>query len=290
MIHATLSILSPFDDLMKSTLRFSLFSAFLCWPLAGLMAQEEAAPAPAPAPAAAPNAPREPLVARAPVRAEWTVRITEDMSGPWSSDDWSPPPGGEGIRSIRSLEYEKDGELQTYRIRTRWTDGTNEDEWIVAGAHVAERPGGRGWYIVGNEAMTGRELARSDFPELGWLEMDHFRGVRSYRGKPVFVFQVSFDQKRLTADEQRLVAMARQNDPNVTPSQVLGAKTPEVVVYLDAASQLPVLYNDGTTIRQYSFSQPSGGRLRPPAQVLQFLRARNDALRARLTAPAGPGG
>lgn len=236
--------------------------------------------------------PKEPLIPKAPARSEWTVRITTEFSGGWeSSEEWETAQAMVSEqRSLRSIDYSKDAELQTYRLRSSWSDGESEDEWIVMGHHVAERAGGRGLYIVGSESAMTQELAKNDFPELAWVDMQSFRGVKTHKGKPVFIFNVPFDQMPLSGDDARFVEIARQADPKATPSKVLGAKVSEVVLYLDVQTQLPVLYNDGRSIRTYRFSQPSEARLRPPADVLAFLRGRAEALRARLTPPAGPGG
>jgi len=278
---------SPF--LRSASLMLTLLAA------GALSAQEpEAAPEAPPAPAARPGqaTPKTPLIPRAPSRSEWTIRIATDFDGGWeSSEAWEGAAAAQSEqRTVRSIEFSKDAELQTYRLRTRWSDGESEDEWIVMGHHVAERAGGRGLYIVGSEATTTQELNQTDFPELTWVDMSSYRGVKAHKGKPVFVFNVPFDKKRLSGDDARMVEMARQSDPTATPSKVLGAKVGEVVLFLDAATQLPVLYNDGRSIRTYSFSPPGEARLRPPTTVLNFLRARAEALRVRLTPPAGPGG
>jgi hypothetical protein len=236
--------------------------------------------------------PRTPLVSRAPMRAEWTVRMTTDFSDSWQTEDRDPVASAAlaETRTIRSVQYVKDGELQTFRLRTRWSDGESEDEWIIMGNHVAERPGGRGLYVVGSEVSTAQDLARTDFPELGWLDMIYYRGVRSYRGKPVFAFSVPYDQRKLTAEESQLLHLAKQQDPQITPSKLFKPKVSEILVYLDAVTQLPVMYNDGTVLRRYDFSPPSDTRLRPPQKYIDFLRTRDEALRVRLTPPAGPGG
>lgn len=237
-------------------------------------------------------APRTPLVSRTPLRAEWTVRMTTDFSDSWQTEDRDPVATAAlaETRTIRSIQYSKDGELQTYRLKTRWSDGESEEEWIIMGNHVGERPGGRGLYVVGSEVSTAKDLARTDFPELGWLDMIHYRGLRSYRGKPVFAFSVKFDQKKLTPEESQLLHLAKQQDPEVTPSKLFKPKVSEILVYLDAVTQLPVMYNDGTVLRRYDFNPPSETRLRPPQKYIDFLRTRAEALRARLTPPAGPGG
>lgn len=255
--------------------------------------QPPGTPAPAPAPASPGQpVPRLPLVPRTPARSEWTVRISHDFDQSWLSAPETPEASAAvaGMRKVRSIRFSKDAQTQTYRLLTRWTDGTSEEEWIVAGLHVAERAGGRGLYVVGSEVATTRQLQVTDFPELAWLDMNYYRGVETFRGKPVFTFSVKFDAKPLAADEARFMEMARRRDPSATPTKVFKPKVSEVTVHLDAATQLPLLYNDGTTLRRYSFQQPPGSApLRPPARIADFIRQRNAALKAQLTPPAGPG-
>lgn len=240
-----------------------------------------------------PLEPREPIVSQAPGRADWTVRITTQFPDGWAADNSWEAQGTEtatttAARTIRSLTYAKDAAFQTYQVTTRWTDGETEQEWIVMGQHVANRPGG-GLYAVGGERLTASELKVSDFPELVWIERKHFKGVRLYRGRQVFVFEEEFNRRRLTPTEARQYQFALQADPKTTPEKVFKPRFPKVVAYLDVITQLPVLFNDGTKLRGYVFSEPGTSRLRPPQPIIDFVRQRAAALDARISPPAGPG-
>ncbi len=241
-----------------------------------------------------PPKPREPVLARAPERAEWSVRmkdVGEDsdpaaksaMSGGIVMENAVP----EARRRV-SVDTSKDSRMRTYRLRTRWSDGKSESEWIVAGNHVAERPGGRGFYIVGAEDATAGDLGKTDFPELKWLDISYYRGLKVDAGRKVFVFTVPFDQKPLNATEARLLSLARQTDPTATPKTLFKPKVSEIVVWLDAATQLPIMYNDGAILREYAFEKPPAEPLRPSKEILDFLRARSNYLRAKLATPPGP--
>jgi hypothetical protein len=236
--------------------------------------------------------PREPLVSQAPERAEWTVRMVEKYPDGWDSDDSWEAQGDtvspQQANSVRSMSYAKDAGFQTYQVTTRWTNGNSEQEWIVMGQHVAERPGG-GLYVVGAERLTAQELKFSDFPELAWIERKHYVGLKVHKGRKVFVFEESFDRKRMTPTEARQFQFALQADPKATPRKVFQPRFPKVVAYLDVTTQLPVLYNDGSKLRYYTFRNADSGRLRPPKAIVDFLRQRQAALDARLAPPAGPG-
>jgi hypothetical protein len=237
--------------------------------------------------------PRDPVLTQAPARAEWTVRITEEYPDSWAADDSWEAQGqttaaAAESRTIRSITYAKDAAIQTYQVTTRWSSGETEQEWIVMGAHVAERPGG-GFYVVGSERLMSQELKVTDFPELAWVERKHFTGIRTYKGKKVFVFEEQFNRKRMTPTEARLYSFAQQADPKATPEKVFKPRASKVVAYLDVATQLPVLCNDGRKLYQYAFKTPDAGRLRPPQPIIDFLRKRQAALDARITPPAGPG-
>ncbi len=268
--------------------------------LTALEAQEAKPEVVTPAAPAAPAAPvvpkgavpRLPLVPKAPARAEWTVYYNRSFDGSWETgNSWEEGADTAAAeRQVKSIAYSKDADRQSYRLATRWSDGSDEEEWIVMGHHVAERAGGRGLYVVGAEQAMSKELGKADFPELAWVEMSHFRGIKAYKGRPVFAFTVPFDQKRLSTDEARLVAFARQQMPDAKPSEVLKPKLQQVTLYLDAVTQLPALYNDGSVIRRYEFGAAPSTRLTPPKRTMDFLRARADFLKKRMTAPAGPGG
>lgn len=239
------------------------------------------------------QSPRDPILTPAPARSEWTVRMTEEYPDSWAANDsWEAQGVSTAVaaetRAIRSMTYAKDADFQTYQVTTRWTSGETEEEWIVMGTHVAERPGG-GLYVVGSERLMAQELKVTDFPELAWVERKHFVGIRTYKGRKVFVFEEQFNRKRMTPTEARMYHFAQQADPKTTPEKVFKPRASKVVAYLDVATQLPVLSNDGRKICHYSFKAPAAGRLRPPPQIIEFLRQRQAMLQARITPPAGPG-
>jgi len=282
---------------MKHATPHSLFLALLLLGTGSANAQEtpadSSAAKPAPTAKAGQPVPRMPLVDADPARAEWTVRMTSDFSSIEKLGEDRLPAGFAEIasqqRTVSSVQYSKDAVTKTYRLHTRWSDGDTDEEWIVMGSHVGERAGHRGFYIVGSESSLGRELSQADFPELAWVDMSLYRGMKTYKGKPAFVFSVPFDQKRLSGDQAQIMAFVKREDPKATPSKVFKPKVSEVIAYLDAATQLPIEYNDGLIRRRYHFTQPSGERLIPPAKIIDFLRTRSEALRIRLTPPVGPG-
>jgi hypothetical protein len=234
--------------------------------------------------------PRQPPVSPAPARSEWTVRMSTDILA--SEAEEERPGAAEAAsqqRTVRAIQFSKDTASKAYRLRTRFSDGGTEDEWIVSGSHVAERAGKRGYYIVGNETSIARDLSRADFPELAWVQMSHYRGVKAHRGKPAFHFTIPFDEKTLTGDQAQIMDFMRRSDPKATPSKVFKPKLAEVSLYVDAVTQLPMTFNDGLNVRRYTFQQPAEERLQPPAEIVDFLKTRNEALRIRLTPPAGPG-
>ena len=280
---------------MRHDLPHSGYPAYLLLLLLLAAGSASAQVTPVQNPAAKPGQPepRMPLVAAAPARAEWTVRMTSDLSDTETPPAVSPPGAPAAAvsqqRTVRSIQFSKDAALKTYRLYTRWSDGQTDEEWIVAGSHVAERPGQRGFYIVGSESSTAADLGQSDFQELAWVDMSLYRGFKTHKGKPAFVFSVPFDKKRLSRDQARVMAFHQLSDKDSTPSKVFKPKSSEVIVYLDAATQLPIEYDDGLIRRRYQFTEPTEARLQPPTKIVDFLKIRNEALRIRLTPPAGPG-
>lgn len=280
---------------MKSKLRHLSLAAF--FPLtASLGVQVALAQAPAPVPdkpvmAAGQAVPKVPLLPRAPVRSEWTIRMTAEESDgandPLAQEAGMVEAAGQE-RKVRSVEVSKDGQLQTYRLLTRWSDGAREEEWILAGQHVAERAGGKGLYIVGSEGTTVQDLRVSDFPELGWVDMSYYRGMKIHKGVKVFVFTVPFEKRPLSRGDAQLLMLAKQTDPSMTASKLFKPRSSEVFIYLDAATQLPVAYHDGTTLRSYAFNAPSEPRLIPTRPIVDFVNKREKALQAKLATPPGP--
>lgn len=240
--------------------------------------------------------PKDPILQAAPSRSEWTVKITEKFPDSWAdSAEWESQSSSSGsvqpaqeVKKERSVKYEKDADRKTYRLTTKWTTGDSDEEWIVMGQHVAERANG-GFYVVGSENLAAQELAKMDFPRISWIERKNYKGIKVYKGRKVFVFEEDYNRKKMTPTEARFYFFARQQDPNATPMEIFKPRFDKVVVYLDVASQLPVLANDGTKLYNYEFKKPSSGRLRPPDKVLAFLRQRYAEMQARTTPPPGPG-
>lgn len=241
-----------------------------------------------------PPQPREPVLTPAPARSEWTVRITSQIPDSWAADNsWEAQ--GDGVqaapeaKAISRITYAKDAASQAYQVTTRWNTGETEEEWVIMGQHVAERPEGKGLYIVASERMLAQEITTIDFPELAWVERKHFVGVRVYKGRQVFVFEEAFNRKRMTPTEARQYFFAQQADPKTTPDKVFKPRFDKVTAYLDVVTQLPVLCNDGRNLYTYTFRSPGAGRLQPPQRIVDFLRQHREFIKARLTPPVGPG-
>lgn len=234
--------------------------------------------------------PQQPLLGKLGERAQWTMRFSYEFGEGWErSNKWEEQGEAPEESMLSVVEVAKDAQQQICKMVSRWTGGERVEEWIVAGQHVGERQNGEGYYLVGGENLDSKQLAEADFPELGWLEMAHYRGMANYRGRPVFLFSVPFNNRRLSGDQQMLLAQARRENPKVTAADLFSPKVKEIVVYLDAVTQLPLLYNDGTTIRRYAYKDAPSEPLQAPAAVLAFLTQRDKALRVRLTPPPGPG-
>jgi hypothetical protein len=238
-----------------------------------------------------------PVPRQAPSNCSWTVRHKQNFSD--KEDSWEQafkqedtPPGGDAAiieaRHIKRRKLEKNEQLKTYHVSTSWSDGKTQDDWIVMGHHVAERAGERGLYVAGAESSLGAELSASDFPELAWLDLKYYRGLKTHKGQLVFVFAVSFNDKPMSTADRRYYNFVKQRAPKATPKEVFKPKYERVVAYLDAKTQLPVLYNDGSVLRHYSFSSAKSF-LRPPKKIIAFLRKREATLRTKTATPAGPG-
>lgn len=239
-----------------------------------------------------PPQPKEPVLSHTPERAEWSVQFSpagDDSPGKSKvpGDLASVVPEGKP-REVKSIDFSKDSRMRTYRLRTRWSDGGSDVSWVIAGVSIAGRTNQKGFYIVPVGASASADLASSDFPELEWLNLSYFRETKSINGRNVFVFTIPFDKKPLSRDEARRMELAKQENPRFKPSDVFQPKVSEVVVHLDAVTQLPVLYNDGLTIRKYVYSPTPDTPLRPTKDVLDFMRARNDMLIKKLRTPPPP--
>jgi hypothetical protein len=225
---------------------------------------------------------------RAPARSNWVItfkpakamHVEESGKSRAASIDELPMMPVGPTQVLTSLTVEKSNNL--YFELSRFSDGTTSQKWSIDAVQFRE-------IKVGTElAMASMSLqdpdysdhSKEDFEELGWLNKDFYKGVITYNGQPCLLFQTTTDKRPPTrrdrAERQRLQADPMAAKLKESHGGVPGASQPSatpVMVIISAASRLPLVYNDGQTLRTYSYKTSGLEPLVPPDKFAREFAA-----------------
>lgn len=171
-----------------------------------------------------PPAFRSPLLPRVPVGQEWTA--TTFQGGPESVEEILT--GGK-VKAIggdlpRSCKMTKNGDV--YKILDSGIPG--KETWVWKNMNL-DREEGKPLFRYAtmtddSGGSFGWDFSRSDFPDLHWLKAVYFTGTATFLNKSAFVFERSGDNGQSEK------------------------------VWLDGATQLPLLKQKGNTVTLYEYS------------------------------------
>lgn len=229
--------------------------------------------------------PKEPLVKVFGSRMEYEV---EHFYFPGA--DWERSPKWRSARAaameVDLMGYSIDAANGVAKITKKWGNGSLYTEWFMKGVYVAPRSTGGGYYIVGPGRAPGLR-----FPELSWINMNNYKGVAKFDGRPVFVFR---DRNEEAAAEP---AEDQAADPSIDQGAAGTGDTAKkirvvrmMVAYLDGLSQVPILFSDGEVIRLYRIKPTPAVPLAVPADLLNMLKTYQADALDRVALPADPAG
>ncbi len=220
--------------------------------------------------------PKEPILPRAPQRAEWTVEFRLDrelakkevLEG---KEKKEVPKGFTGFPA--EIAVSKDG--STYREIARWPDGRTVEKWIVGGLQVSQSPDGRGLMRIPSIDYSPylSDYSRSDFEEAEWIGKDSYVGPKVTDKLSVYEFSAAPGKRRLTPRE-----IADQGTEAASGASAA----------LDIRTQLPVYVDDGTVVRIYRYAPAPTGTLVPPQNFAQEFEAWKSFVRKKTPPPILP--
>jgi hypothetical protein len=180
--------------------------AHLAWG-GGLVAQEEMPPL---------SFPAEPLqdsglLADMPASGRWTVKVTQAKKAPEN------PMGTDGVplRFVKELRFTKSG--TTITLKKLWSDGTNEESWVVKGCLMDIPPN---WPFVrmGSMGMMAAIHANGDLPSgkgfsgFEWLNQKTFKDVVSLKDKKCNYYQSDDGIREAWIDVDSKLPVARKTE------------------------------------------------------------------------------
>ena len=239
---------------------------------------------------------------RTPDAARWTVRyrpsallrVNEERGTRRFDLGEMPPdlPANQLVEQIRSLEVTKFH--GTYRELHRYSNGDKREKWIKGTLQFAEQADGRTLMMASVNLLDPEfsDYSQEDFEELGWLRKEHFRGVAMHGNKRCLLFEVDSASKPQTRrDLARRAAMEelKRFEGNAPETETAGQVGQlRLRVLLDAATRLPVLFDDGVTIRTYHFDAPPTAQPEMPAKFKREFEAWQKVLNEARRKPVAP--
>ena len=185
---------------------------------------------------------------------------------------------------IVSIVTEKNGSV--YHSTTTYTSGLTKETWNVDGAQACKAPHSDSYLYITKGNPLGIDYSTTDFPELTWIGMDNYVGVAG-QDKKVFAFEGKNTDRRPTTGEQaeynvfaaefkreadqkggtaaQKEAMAKQLADQYIKRKFGDSKSR---VLLDIATQLPLEYDDGDSIRNYYYTSKPG----PSSATLEAIQ------------------
>lgn len=241
--------------MIETNLMRLFISAFVCL---GIL---PAAPAQEPIPS-----PRFPLELRAPENAQWTVKVSGKSGGQQEGADKTP--------SLSSLNIKKTGSI--YHEVATVLNGKGWEKWVFL---LEGRQFGLIRYADGSwerlpavgVSLAATDFSKSDFEELQWMNEQTYKGVTGDESAKWFLFETNANKGPLTSWEASsydfgAASEARRLGKTYGPDrQVLG--------YLSLDTLLPVKFDNGVEVREYTFAEAPTGRLTPPEPVVKELAA-----------------
>ena len=255
--------------------------------------------------------PKQPILARAPARAEWTISVRYDRTQ--AQEEFlnpekkkAQPEGSEGkvppILRPKEIKVSKDG--TTYREAILWNNGKRTVKWIADGFQVRElsHNGEVARIDLTSYPTDFSDYSRSDFEVAQWVEKDTYIGPRMLKDAAVYQFGVDAAKRRLTPREialhtQRQAAAEAvteiADDANIetaTPLGDLGGQgdgSRRYVALLDVETQLPLLVDDGNVTYLYQYSTPVG-RLSVPEKFSREFEAWKNLIKTKGRVPTPP--
>lgn len=235
--------------------------------------------------------PKEPILPRAPERAEWTItyRLDREKARQELLKPEAPKVREEAGNANEKqpvmpsqTRISKDG--TTYREIITWSDGRQTEKWVVGGLQIQDGPNGRLQRIMLPTSFYASEYSdysRSDFEELEWVGKSNFQGPIFSEGVSVYSFEVPGNARRLTPREKS--AQAGRGE-----LELKSEGDRKFVAYLDVKNQLPVYLDDGQLVRVYSFTKPSPGELEVPPKFAKAFEDWKAKIKQKTAVPLAP--
>jgi hypothetical protein len=197
----------------------------------------------------APSSPKEPLVHRAPTLASWTITFKYKDETP--SAEGTPPP--KYLPDLpRTFTVTKTNKTYWEQITLR--SGKKYEKWVLDNVQLKSAVDGPSIIPIPPPSKESPEpdysdYHKSDFEGLEWVSPGSYQGIKSYDGKPAYLFATTKSGQKVTA-------------------------------FLSVDTQLPLYLSDEDTTRTYVYNPAPSAPITPPANFLTVLETYKRGLEA----------
>lgn len=188
-----------------------------------------------------PPKPTAPFLAKLPAAANWRMDFTLLQPLP------APPIHGtipgtahkkpEAPHSKKQFQVTRTGDVSLEL--TTWSDGTSTQLWRTKGVLFLKAPPST-YYAILPESDDPSPTAQPDFRDLGWVDLNHFTGVKQINGQNCYVY---------TTQEYRSPFPYDGDPPR-------NAHAEEATVWISVDTKLPVAWQDPYYRAAYTFALP----------------------------------
>ncbi len=213
--------------------------------------------------------PKEPVLHRLPAFASWTVtfKYQEDEKKPVES-------GRAGDQPLKTNPYIFADQAASVTItktdniwweQTTWKSGPKTETWVYNNMRAGILPGTNRIVAMpfSNERAEAFDYRREDFEGLGWVSLANYTGVKSYLGKPAYVFA---------------------SNPSPAGSEAKAGR----MAILSGEDQWPLYFRDGSTERTYTYNPAPSALLVPPDKFMKIFNKWKAGNAASLRIPSRP--
>jgi hypothetical protein len=213
----------------------------------------------------------EPILSRLSDYAAWTETFKSKAKAPAPAAGpiQGAAPSPQELRTIKEIRTIKGP--QNRRTIKQWSDGLTTESWVVGGSVLQEEPGQPDIYIfteatrAASSITLGDDYSKTDFPELSWLSVQNYSGVRSYQGRSCYVFEMkeldtsSPGTNKMLEDMKMVkkVPLPGENaEASPTPLPTPAVPKKEIIVktaWIDGKTRLPVAVEDQACLQTYLF-------------------------------------
>lgn len=214
-----------------------------------------------------------PILAKMPSMAAWTITVLSRQS-PQEPNSAEP---GKAVPSAKFVFVKTEPLMHVTRIDA---SGHEIHQWCVGATQYVLNQNSADVGVMDPEAD---DYITGDFQNLSWIKEPNFSGMKPYKGKQCWVFKDRVLQCKLREFEDAKKRAADQKnlfDENIYYQ--------EEVAYIDSESRLPMVVQRGDDFYVYTYEAPPTALLTLPENLKQKVHADLQASRAMKAGPPRP--